>query len=79
VSYQIHTAWVSRVYCIAFIDPSCISELGRDWEGYHTATRAAAAGGITTLMGMALRVPSNLPLASRAYLTAFFAYFFVLL
>eukprot|EP00956_Cyclotella_meneghiniana_P045132 scaffold355148_cov93-Cyclotella_meneghiniana.AAC.1 len=26
----------------------------RDWEGYHTATRAAAAGGITTLMGMPL-------------------------
>lgn len=31
-----------------------ISELGRDWEGYHTATKAAAAGGITTLMGMPL-------------------------
>jgi len=37
------------------IDVHChISELGRDWEGYHTATRAAAAGGITTLMGMPL-------------------------
>jgi allantoinase len=31
-----------------------ISELGRDWEGYETATKAAAAGGITTLMGMPL-------------------------
>ena len=62
------------MYCIAFIDPSCISELGRDWEGYHTATRAAAAGGITTLMGMVLRIPSNLPLASRAYLTAFLCF-----
>ena len=31
-----------------------ISELGRCWEGYHTSTRAAAAGGITTLMGMPL-------------------------
>ncbi|KAL9187132.1 hypothetical protein ACHAXT_010852 [Thalassiosira profunda] len=37
------------------IDVHChISELGRDWEGYRTATRAAAAGGITTLMGMPL-------------------------
>ena len=37
------------------IDVHChISELGRDWEGYSTATRAAAAGGITTLMGMPL-------------------------
>eukprot|EP00977_Amphora_coffeiformis_P012132 scaffold2992_cov214-Amphora_coffeaeformis.AAC.14 len=31
-----------------------ISALGRDWEGFTTATRAAAAGGITTLMGMPL-------------------------
>jgi allantoinase len=37
------------------IDVHChISELGRDWEGYRSATRAAAAGGITTLMGMPL-------------------------
>ena len=37
------------------IDVHChISELGRHWEGYHTATRSAAAGGITTLMGMPL-------------------------
>lgn len=31
-----------------------ISELGRNWEGYETATQAAAAGGITTIMGMPL-------------------------
>lgn len=31
-----------------------ISALGRDWEGYTTATQAAAAGGFTTLMGMPL-------------------------
>lgn len=51
MSHQIHTAGLPIEY-IAFIDPSCISELGRDWERYYTATRAAAAGGITTLMGM---------------------------
>jgi allantoinase len=31
-----------------------ISAVGRTWEGYETATQAAAAGGITTLMGMPL-------------------------
>ena len=31
-----------------------ISALGRDWEGYTTATQAAAAGGITTIIGMPL-------------------------
>ena len=31
-----------------------ISSLGRDWEGYTTATQAAAAGGITTIIGMPL-------------------------
>ena len=38
------------------MDVHChISELGdRDWEGYYSATRAAAAGGLTTLMGMPL-------------------------
>lgn len=37
------------------VDIHChISELGREFEGYYTATRAAAAGGITTLMGMPL-------------------------
>eukprot|EP00978_Attheya_sp_CCMP212_P047417 scaffold421358_cov61-Attheya_sp.AAC.5 len=37
------------------IDVHChISELGRNWEGYHSCTRAAAAGGITTILGMPL-------------------------
>ena len=31
-----------------------ISALGRNWEGYETATKAAAAGGITTIIGMPL-------------------------
>ena len=31
-----------------------ISELGRDWEGYASATKAASAGGITTIIGMPL-------------------------
>lgn len=37
-----------------------ISALGRNWEGYTTATKAAAAGGITTIMGMPLNsIPST--------------------
>lgn len=37
-----------------------ISALGRDWEGYESATKAAAAGGITTIMGMPLNsVPAT--------------------
>jgi len=37
-----------------------ISALGRTWEGYETATKAAAAGGITTIMGMPLNsIPST--------------------
>jgi allantoinase len=37
------------------IDVHChISGLGRNWEGYYSCTRAAAAGGITTIMGMPL-------------------------
>ncbi|KAG7352234.1 allantoinase [Nitzschia inconspicua] len=31
-----------------------ISTLGRNWEGYTSATQAAAAGGITTIIGMPL-------------------------
>lgn len=31
-----------------------ISALGRNWEGYTTATQAAAAGGVTTIIGMPL-------------------------
>ena len=37
------------------VDVHChISGVGRDWEGYRTATRAAAAGGLTTLIAMPL-------------------------
>src|ERR1700739_391877 len=31
-----------------------INDPGRDWEGFGTATRAAAAGGVTTLVDMPL-------------------------
>src|SRR5579863_8409956 len=31
-----------------------INDPGRDWEGFRTATRAAAAGGVTTLVDMPL-------------------------
>jgi allantoinase len=31
-----------------------INDPGRDWEGFETATRAAAAGGVTTLVDMPL-------------------------
>src|SRR3989442_5055186 len=32
-----------------------VNEPGRtDWEGFETATRAAAAGGVTTIVGMAM-------------------------
>lgn len=31
-----------------------INEPGRDWEGFETATRAAASGGVTTLVDMPL-------------------------
>ena len=31
-----------------------ISALGRSWEGYETSTKAATAGGITTIIGMPL-------------------------
>jgi allantoinase len=31
-----------------------ISALGRDWDGYTSATKAAAAGGITTVLGKPL-------------------------
>lgn len=38
-----------------------VNEPGRtDWEGFHTATRAAAAGGITTIVDMPLNsIPST--------------------
>jgi hypothetical protein len=42
-----------------------ISALGRGWEGYESATRAAAAGGITALVGMPLNsVPPLTTIAS---------------
>src|SRR5689334_12000901 len=31
-----------------------INDPGRDWEGFDSATRAAAAGGVTTLVDMPL-------------------------
>ena len=41
-----------------------INEPGRaDWEGFHTATRAAAAGGVTTLIDMPL---NNIPATTTA-------------
>jgi allantoinase len=43
-----------------------VNEPGRtEWEGYHTATRAAAAGGITTLVDMPLNcIPVTTSLAA---------------
>ena len=45
-----------RVIMPGLIDPHVhINEPGRtDWEGFDTATRAAAAGGVTTLVDMPL-------------------------
>ena len=42
-----------------------VNEPGRtDWEGFHTATRAAAAGGVTTLVDMPLNsIPATTSLA----------------
>jgi allantoinase len=38
-----------------------INDPGRDWEGFETATRAAAAGGVTTLVDMPLNcVPETI-------------------
>ncbi len=43
-----------------------INEPGRtDWEGFETATRAAAAGGVTTLVDMPLNcVPETIDVAA---------------
>jgi len=43
-----------------------INEPGRtDWEGFHTATRAAAAGGVTTLIDMPLNsIPATTTVAA---------------
>jgi allantoinase len=42
-----------------------VNEPGRtDWEGYETATRAAAAGGVTTIVDMPLNsIPPTTTLA----------------
>jgi allantoinase len=42
-----------------------INDPGRDWEGFDTATRAAAAGGVTTLIDMPLNcVPETTNVAA---------------
>jgi len=42
-----------------------INDPGRDWEGFDTATRAAAAGGVTTLVDMPLNcVPETINAAA---------------
>ena len=45
-----------------------ISALGRNWEGYETATKAAAAGGITTIIGMPLNSIPPTTSAERFFL-----------
>ena len=54
---QPHFYDLGEAYCLmpGLIDVHThISALGRDWEGYTSATAAAAAGGFTTLMNMPL-------------------------
>jgi allantoinase len=52
---QINTTSSSLCLSPGLIDVHThISSLGRNWEGYTTATQAAAAGGITTIIGMPL-------------------------
>ncbi|HMG84260.1 MAG TPA: allantoinase AllB [Terracidiphilus sp.] len=42
-----------------------INDPGRDWEGFNSATRAAAAGGVTTLVDMPLNcVPETINVAA---------------
>jgi allantoinase len=42
-----------------------INDPGRDWEGFDTATRAAASGGVTTLVDMPLNcVPETITVAA---------------
>jgi allantoinase len=44
-----------------------INDPGRDWEGFETATRAAASGGVTTLVDMPLNcIPETTDLRSLA-------------
>jgi len=57
----------SRVVMPGLVDTHVhVNEPGRtDWEGFHTATRAAAAGGITTLVDMPLNsIPSTTTVAA---------------
>lgn len=52
---QRHSSFSSVCLSPGLIDVHThISSLGRSWEGYTTATQAAAAGGITTVIGMPL-------------------------
>ena len=56
-----------RWCCLGLIDTHVhINDPGRaDWEGFETATRAAAAGGITTLVDMPLNsIPSTTTVAA---------------
>jgi allantoinase len=48
------------------VDPHVhVNDPGRDWEGFDTATRAAAAGGVTTLVDMPLNcVPETTNVAA---------------
>ena len=42
-----------------------INDPGRDWEGFETATRAAASGGVTTLVDMPLNcIPETITVAA---------------
>lgn len=42
-----------------------INDPGRDWEGFSTATRAAASGGVTTLVDMPLNcIPETITVAA---------------
>lgn len=44
-----------------------INDPGRDWEGFDTATRAAAAGGVTTLVDMPLNcIPETINVPALA-------------
>ena len=63
-----HNLGTTTVLSPGFMDVHThISALGRNWEGYETATKAAAAGGITTLMGMPLNsIPSTTTLEAVA-------------
>jgi len=58
---DVHAADQLHDYCDSILLPGQvdthvhINEPGRDWEGFWTATRAASAGGVTTLVDMPRR------------------------